>query len=308
MSVLKLKPACKDYLWGGNKLREKYNIESDLEPLAEGWMLSTHKDGPSVITNGDYAGKTLTEYINEKGRSVLGKNCEKFDDFPILIKFIDAKGNLSIQVHPSNEYALKNEGQFGKTEAWYILESEPDAYLYYGFKKEISKEEFKSRIENNTLTEVLNAVKVKKGDLFFIPSGTLHAIGKGIVIAEIQQNSNVTYRVYDYGRLGADGKPRALHIDKALDVTECKPPKTDYDFDGHLVKCDYFTTDLISGDYSGNADSGSFVSVLVTDGEGTLTLGNEEYALKKGDSLFIDADSGNFDIHGSAQILLTSVQ
>lgn len=308
MSVLRLKPACKDYLWGGSKLREKYNVKSDLEPLAEGWMLSTHKDGASVITNGDYSGKTLTGYISEKGRAVLGKNCEKFDDFPILIKFIDAKNNLSIQVHPSNEYALKNEGQYGKTEAWYILESEPDAYLYYGFKKEISKEEFRTRIENNTLTEVLNTVKVKKGDLFFIPSGTLHAIGRGIVIAEIQQNSNVTYRVYDYGRLGADGKPRALHIEKALDVTECKLPKADYDFNGHLVKCDYFTTDLISGDYSGNADSGSFVSVLVTDGSGTLTLGGESFELNVGDSLFIDAGSGKFDISGNAQILLTYVE
>ena len=308
MSVLRLKPACKDYIWGGSKLREKYNIDSELNPLAEGWMLSTHKDGASIITNGSHSGKTLAEYITEKGKSVLGKNCDKFDDFPILIKFIDAKNNLSIQVHPSNEYALKNEGQYGKTEAWYILESEPDAYLYYGFKQEISKEEFKSRIENNTLTEVLNAVKVKKGDLFFIPSGTLHAIGKGIVIAEIQQNSNVTYRVYDYGRLGADGKPRALHIAKALDVTECKPPKTDYDFDGHLVKCNYFTTDLISGNYSGNADSGSFMSILVTEGGGTLTLGGEEFELNVGDSLFIDADSGKFDIVGNAQILLTYVE
>lgn len=307
MAILKLKPECKDYLWGGDKLREEYNIESDLHPLAEGWMLSTHKDGASTIVNGKFSGKTLTEYIAENGKSVLGKNCEKFEDFPILIKFIDAKNNLSIQVHPSNEYALKNEGQYGKTEMWYILEAEPEAFLYYGFKENLSKDEFKKRIENNTLTESLNAVRVKKGDMFFIPAGTLHAIGKGIVIAEIQQNSNVTYRVYDYGRVGADGKPRELHIDKALDVTECCQPKKDFDFGGHLAKCEYFTTDVVKGNVSGMADENSFVSILVTDGEGTLSCGNENFEIKKGDSYFIDANSGEWKLSGNATSLVTTV-
>lgn len=307
MAILKLKPECKDYLWGGDKLREEYNIESDLHPLAEGWMLSTHKDGASTIVNGEFSGKTLTEYIAEKGKSVLGKNCEKFEDFPILIKFIDAKNNLSIQVHPSNEYALKNEKQYGKTEMWYILEAEPEAFLYYGFKENLSKEEFKKRIENNTLTESLNAVPVKKGDMFFIPAGTLHAIGKGIVIAEIQQNSNVTYRVYDYGRVGADGKPRELHIDKALDVTECCSPKNDFDFGGHLAKCEYFTTDVVTGNANGIADENSFVSILVTDGKGNLSCGNENFEIKKGDSYFIDANSGEWNLSGNATCLITTV-
>lgn len=150
-------------------------------------------------------------------------------------------------MHPSNEYALEHEHQYGKTEMWYVLEAEPGASLYYGFTHEISKEEFERRIQDNTLTDVLNAVPVHKGDCFFIPSGTLHAIRKGIVVAEIQQNSNVTYRIYDYGRLGADGKPRQLHIPQALDVTRREPPKAQ-DFHGHLAQCDYFTVDAVEGD------------------------------------------------------------
>ena len=143
MPILKLKPACKDYLWGGSRLREEYNISSDLDPLAEAWVLSCHQDGPSVVENGPDAGLTLPQYIEKHGRGVLGKNCARFEDFPILTKFIDAKGDLSIQVHPDNAYALEHEGQYGKTEMWYVLEAEPDAFLYYGFKHPITKEEYK---------------------------------------------------------------------------------------------------------------------------------------------------------------------
>ena len=154
----------------------------------------------------------------------MGSTCQIFGNFPMMIKFNDAKQSLSIQVHPNNMDALEMEHEYGKTEMWYVLEAEPGAFLYYGFTKEISKEEFRSRIEDGTLLEVLNAVPVKKGDLFYIPAGTIHAIGKGLVIAEIQQNSNSTYRVFDFNRLGADGKPRPLHIDKAVEVTNLTPP------------------------------------------------------------------------------------
>ena len=191
MNILKLTPSCKDYLWGGSRLRSDFGIKSDLNPLAEAWVLSCHPDGPSYLADGT----TLADYVTAHP-GCLGTDCEKFEQFPILTKFIDAKNNLSIQVHPSNEYALKNEHQYGKTEMWYVLDCEPGAFLYYGFDHEISKAEFEERIKNNTLTEVLNAVPVHKGDCFFIPAGTLHAICKGIVIAEVQQNSNVTYRVY----------------------------------------------------------------------------------------------------------------
>ena len=233
MAILKLTPSCQDYLWGGSRLRTDFGIKSDLEPLAEAWVLSCHPDGPSYLPDGT----TLADYAAAHPEA-LGTDCAKFEQFPILTKFIDASSNLSIQVHPSNDYALKNEHQYGKSEMWYVLDCVPGAYLYYGFTHEISKEEFAERIKNNTLTEVLNAVPVHKGDCFFIPSGTLHAICQGIVVVEVQQNSNVTYRVYDYGRVGADGKPRQLHIPQALDVTERKPPVA-HDFHGHLAQCDY---------------------------------------------------------------------
>ena len=306
MAMLKLKPTCKDYLWGGEKLRTDFGIESDLNPLAEAWVLSCHKDGPSTIVNGPHAGQTLADYITAQGRGILGTNCERFEDFPILTKFIDAKGNLSIQVHPSNEYALEHEGQYGKTEMWYILDCEPNAFLYYGFDHEISREEFERRIQDNTLTEVLNAAPVHKGDVFFIPAGTLHAICQGIVIAEIQQNSNVTYRVYDYGRVGADGKPRALHIPQALAVTELQPPKN-HDFGGHLAQCDYFTVDAYTNDFKGTAGPESFVSLLVVDGEGEVTCGEETLPVKKGDSIFLPANSGDFVVTGTLQTLCTRV-
>lgn len=223
MALLKLAPCFKDYLWGGRRLVEEYNKQYSGEILAESWELSCHPDGPSVIINGQYAGKTLQEYIDTEGKDVLGENCRRFKEFPILTKFIDAKDNLSIQVHPDNRYALKNEGQYGKTEMWYVMDAGEDAYLYYGFKQEISREEFARRIEEDTLLDVLNSVRVQKGDVLFIEAGTIHAIGKDILIAEIQQNSNITYRVYDYGRTGKDGKKRDLHIEKALAVTNRVP-------------------------------------------------------------------------------------
>ena len=301
MPILKLSPSCKDYLWGGEKLRTEFGVNSELNPLAEAWVLSCHPDGPSYLPDGT----TLADYVAAHPEA-LGTDCEKFEQFPILTKFIDAKNNLSIQVHPSNDYALKNEHQYGKTEMWYVLECEPGAFLYYGFDHEISKEEFAERIQNNTLTEVLNAVPVHKGDCFFIPSGTLHAICKGIVVAEVQQNSNVTYRVYDYGRLGADGKPRALHVEKALDVTLRTPP-TPHDFHGHLAQCEYFTVDKFSNAYQEIVEESSFVSLLITEGAGTLTCGTESVACKKGDSFFLPAGSGEVKAEGTFELLRTKV-
>ena len=301
MPILKLTPSCKDYLWGGSRLRTDFGIKSDLDPLAEAWVLSCHPDGPSYLSDGT----TLAAYVAAHP-GCLGTDCDKFEQFPILTKLIDAKQNLSVQVHPSNEYALEKEHQYGKTEMWYVLDCVPGAYLYYGFDHEISKEEFAERIRDNTLTEVLNAVPVHKGDCFFIPSGTLHAICQGIVIAEVQQNSNVTYRVYDYGRVGADGKPRALHIEKALDVTLRTPPQKQ-DFGSHLAQCEYFTVDVKNGDFNGTADEKSFVSLLITDGVGTLTCGGETVNIQKGESYFLPANSGHYTVQGSCQTLVTCV-
>ena len=194
MYILKLKPVFKDYIWGGTKLRDEYGFESNLEKLAEGWMLSCHKDGENLIENGDFEDKTLTEVVNTHP-DYLGEYGKKFEYFPILIKLIDAKNDLSVQVHPDNEYAMRVEKEYGKTECWYVLDCDDDAELIYGFNKSITSEEFKEKIADNTFLETVNKVKVKKGDLFFIEAGTLHAIGKGILLAEIQQNSNTTYRV-----------------------------------------------------------------------------------------------------------------
>lgn len=301
MSILKLTPACKNYIWGGEKLRTDFRIQSNLTPLAEAWVLSCHPDGPSCLPNGE----SLAEYV-AANPECLGTHCAGFEQFPVLIKLIDAKNDLSIQVHPSDRYARVHEGQYGKTEMWLVLDAEPGAFLYYGFSRKITRAEYAYRIKHNTLTEVLNAVPVHKGDCFFIASGTVHAIGKGIVIAEVQQNSNVTYRVYDYGRVGADGKPRELHIEKALAVSELLPPRL-RDFGNHLGQCEYFTADLLKGPCSGRADESSFVSLLAIDGEGTLICGDETVSFRKGESVFLPANSGDYRCEGEVSILRTTV-
>lgn len=314
MAIFRLAPAFKDYLWGGTRLRDEYGKECDFDKVAESWELSCHKDGPSVVADGEDKGLTLREYIEKHGRQVLGSDCDAFDDFPILIKLIDAKDNLSVQVHPDNDYAQRVEGEYGKTEMWYIVDCDKGAELLYGFKHEISKDEFAERIENKTLLEVTNNVPVHKGDVFFIKAGTLHAIGKGILIAEIQQNSNTTYRIYDYGRVGKDGKPRELHVEKAKDVTKLAPaeqypasPVEKHDgYDSKLMaSCDYFTTYVmnVDGEAALTADEKSFNSLLILDGE--VTVGGIK--AKKGDSVFVTAGTGGYTVSGKAQLVLTKV-
>lgn len=317
MAVLKLTPAFKDYLWGGTRLRDDFQKDCDFDKIAESWELSCHKDGPSTIANGEFKGLTLSEYIDKAGKSVLGTDCEKFENFPILIKLIDAKDNLSVQVHPDNEYAQRVEGEYGKTEMWYIVDCDEGATLLYGFKDTITKDEFAQRIADNTLLEVTNAVPVKKGDVFFIQAGTLHAIGKGILIAEIQQNSNTTYRIYDYGRVGKDGKPRELHVEKAKDVTDLCPakayPETPVEQkDGYTSKllssCDYFTTYAVDVDSKAvlEADEKSFLSLLILDGECEITA-DDTVKTKKGDSIFVPAGTGKVIAEGKCKVILTRV-
>ncbi len=321
MEALKLIPEFKDYIWGGTKLRDEYNKQCDYEKIAESWELSCHKDGNSVIENGEYSGFSLTEYIQKVGKKVLGSACDKFESFPILIKLIDAKDNLSVQVHPDNDYALRVEGEYGKTEMWYIVDCDEGASLLYGFNENITKDEFKKHIEYNSLLEVANSVNVKKGDVFFIEAGTLHAIGKGILIAEIQQNSNTTYRIYDYGRVGNDGKPRELHIDKAVEVTDLCPAKEYPEqpvekYDGYNMKllssCEYFSVYNIELKSKAllNADKISFNSMLILDGEGTLNglaENSNSISFKKGDSIFIPAEFGEYEIIGKANIIYTGI-
>lgn len=317
MEILKLNPVFKDYIWGGTRLKEDFGFKSNLDKLAEGWMLSCHKDGKNTILGGTYDNQTLEEVIEKLGKEkVTGTKSLNFPYFPVLIKLIDAKDNLSIQVHPDNDYAKRVENEFGKTEIWYVLDAEPDATLVYGFKEKITSEEFKKAIENETLTDVLNVVNVKKGDLFFIEAGTVHAIGKGTLIAEIQQNSNSTYRVYDYGRVGNDGKPRELHIKKAVDVSKTEPAKYDIKPFGEkeniggntaqlLTKCDLFTVYHydVNNKLTLNTNEESFNHVLVLDGKGTIN----DKDFKKGDSFFIPANFGDYEICGDAEIIVTSI-
>lgn len=313
MPILKLKPAYKDYIWGGTRLINDYDKENGGTRLAESWELSCHADGPSRIMEGEGAGKTLQEYIVQHGRQVLGSKCLRFEEFPILIKFIDAKDDLSIQVHPNDAYALEYEHQYGKTEMWYVMDCEEGAFLYYGFASQISKEEFARRISENSLTEVLNKAYVKKGDVLFIEAGTIHAIGKNILIAEIQQNSNVTYRVYDYGRKGANGEMRDLHIEKALAVTNRNPIVKEKSFSPHIASCEYFTVDKIYLDgknikkINGCVGRESFVSLLILEGKGIIWSENEVMQIKKGDSIFLPADSGEYELTGILEGLLTTV-
>lgn len=317
MEILKLNPVFKDYIWGGTRLKDDFGFESNLDKLAEGWMLSCHKDGKNTILGGTYNNKTLEEVIEQFGKEkITGTKSLNFPYFPVLIKLIDAKDNLSIQVHPDNDYAQRVENEFGKTEIWYVLDAEPDATLVYGFKEKITSEEFKKAIEDETLTDVLNVVNVKKGDLFFIEAGTVHAIGKGTLIAEIQQNSNSTYRVYDYGRVGNDGKPRELHIKKAVDVSKTEPAKYDIkpfgekeDIGGNtaqlLTKCDLFTVYHydVKNTLTLNTNEESFNHVLVLDGNGKIN----DKDFKKGDSFFIPANFGDYEISGDAEIIVTSI-
>lgn len=319
MKPIKLLPAFKDYLWGGTKLKTDFGKKSDLDIVAESWELSTHKDGQSVVAEGPDAGLTLSEYIDKHGDGILGSNAQKFDYFPILIKLIDAKDNLSIQVHPSDDYALKNEGEYGKTEMWYVLDANEGASLYYGFKSEITKDEFEERINNNTLLDVLNKVEVHKGDMFFIESGTVHAIGKGIVICEIQQNSNTTYRVYDYDRRDANGNPRELHIKKAIDVSNLAPADQNrsasetVEHEGfsvtRLAECKYFTVDKVEVDSKADltVSTDSFKSIVVTDGNGVLTFDGESMDINKGDSIFIPAQNAEYSVSGKCELIISCV-
>lgn len=320
MEPMKLKPAVKDYLWGGTRLREEYGVDAPLDKLAEAWVLSCHPQGEDIVENGQYQGLTLTQAIGRMGPGCLGTRAQQFDDFPILIKLIDAKENLSVQVHPDDGYAQRVEHESGKTEAWYILDAEEGAELIYGFKRALSKEEFRRRIEDNTLLEAVNRVPVKKGDLFFIEAGTLHAIGKGILLAEVQQNSNTTYRVFDYGRVGADGKPRELHVEKAVDVTCCAPPAHGSQpqgaprrFEGYtrtlLVACGLFAAHLleVTSEAALAADDTSFVSLIALEGEGELTACGQTLPLRKGESVFLPAGSGECRIKGRVTVLETRV-
>ena len=316
-----LKPAGKDYLWGGHRLKDDFSKEIDMEPLAETWECSTHPDGPSIVASGAHKGMLLTEVLKEHPE-YMGTHPKTDGGLPILIKFIDAKQDLSVQVHPDDEYAKKYEhGSLGKTEMWYVLDATKDARLVYGFYHDISKEKLKKSLEEGTVERYLQKVKVKKDDLFYIEAGTVHAIGAGILIAEIQECSNITYRMYDYNRMDKDGKPRTLHIERALEVanrigtqTPRQPMRVLRYQKGCaselLCRCKYFQVErqLINtekcremADFQ--TDGNSFQVLLCVDGCGTLFGEGEMIHFFKGDCIFVPADSMPLKLHGRAQML-----
>ena len=304
MKIEKLSPAYKDYLWGGERLKTDYGKTTDMTPLAESWELSFHKDGPTRLADG----KTLEEVASADD---LGENCKVFPFFPMLAKLIDAKQDLSVQVHPSNDYALKYENSFGKTEMWYIVEAEKGAGIYLGFKRAVSKEEYEKAIADNTLTDLLNFFEVKAGECYFIPSGTIHAIGTGCLICEIQQNSNLTYRVYDYGRKDKNGNTRELHVEKALKVTSLDGyaynPLSIQTEQGELLGLSrYFTTTSVrvDGKKSLFADKNSFKCLICVEGAGEI----DGKAVSAGDSWFVPAGYGEIVLGGNMQMICAEVR
>ena len=320
--IVKLDPAFKDNLWGGTKLRTVFGKKCDYDVIGESWELSAHPDGQSRIATGRYKGMLFNDYLSIIGKEALGWKCQAQDRFPVLIKFIDAKQALSIQIHPDDEYALENEGEYGKNEMWYVIDCEPDSYLYCGLSKEVSKEEIEERIKNNTITEVLNRIDVKPGDVVMVKAGTIHAIGAGILICEIQQNSNSTYRMYDYDRRDKFGNPRELHVAKALDVVDTKAYVKDNNSEvmleenenysqERLVQCKYFECFKyeIFKEVKLVVDEASFISVLFIAGEGTITeeASGESMSYKAGDSFFISAGKRTVTISGNGKCIVTHV-
>ena len=296
MKITKTTPAFKDYIWGGEKLKTEFGKQTDLDRVAESWELAAHKDGTSGFEGESFdLGDLFATH-----RELIGKKADAFERFPMIIKLIDAKNNLSVQVHPSDEYALAHEGSYGKTEMWYVAEAEEGAGLYVGFKRDVSEAEFRALIAENRLQEVLNFIPVKVGDWFFIEAGTVHAIGKGVVIAEIQQNSNLTYRLYDYGRVGADGKPRELHVEKGIKVSRLSAYTPD-----KRTSCAYFDCEsrTIVGAQSFTADADSFVAIITL--SGSFACDGKTY--KKGDTVFVPAGYGAFTCEGDARVIVVRI-
>lgn len=315
-----LRPSGKDYLWGGQRLNTEFEKNIDMNPLAETWECSTHPDGPSVVASGVYEGMSLADVIATHPE-FLGSRHEGEHELPILIKFIDAKSDLSVQVHPDDDYAKKFEnGQLGKTEMWYVLDASRDAKLVYGLRQSCTEEEILESIQNGTLGKYLQTVPVKRDDLFFIQSGTIHAIGAGCLIAEIQENSNLTYRLYDYDRVGKDGKKRPLHVDKAMKVaklTSSAEPKQPMRVLKYrqgvaselLTRCKYFEVYrmLVNTERRQTvhyqADDVGFRVLLCVNGCGSIRFETEMLQFYKGDCIFVPADSAVLTIHGQATFL-----
>lgn len=305
---LKFEPILKDKIWGGNKLKTLFGKPTETNKLGESWELSGYEGDESVVSNGILAGNNLTELIEVYMGDLVGdKVYDEFGlSFPLLFKLIDANDYLSIQVHPGDEVAAERHNSFGKTEMWYVIDAEPNSELIIGFNKDCTHEEYLAALAGGQVEDLLQKVPVKPGDVFFIPAGLVHAIGKGVVVAEIQQSSDVTYRIYDYKRTDAQGNERELHTDLALDVidfTASINPKTEYQISANaivpLVSCNYFTTNLIQFDRPltrnyGNLDT--FVAYMCLNGSFVIETKGEKTVVNQGETVLIPACINEVDL------------
>lgn len=316
---MKLRPCYREYLWGGTRLKSEFGKTDAPEVTAESWELAGHLDGCSSVAEGLLKGKTLADLAKLDRDGFWGRDC-RMEEFPLLVKLIDAQKDLSIQVHPSSQTALAELGEQGKVELWYVVDCEPQSFIYYGFSQKISKEEFLKHAREGSICQVLNQVPVEKGDVFCILPGTIHAIGAGIIIAEIQQNSNTTFRVYDYQRRGTNGVLRPLHLERAAAVLNYEPvvsgkckansgaffPAFNM---AEMFSCRYFRAYRFDIRQSVllRCDGNSFQHILCVEGNGIIQSEAGEYPFARGDSFFMPADLGGYEIAGRCRVLLSRI-
>lgn len=320
MEPIILIPDYKERIWGGTKLKTTYNKNIPYKKTGESWEVACHNNGQSIVANGDYKGYTLLELLLEQGEKLVGYTFEEKDKFPLLIKLIDANDNLSVQVHPDDAYAKINEnGELGKSEAWIILEVEDGAKLVAGLKKGTDKSDIVKALKDGTVEDILNYVEVEVGDVVNIPAGLVHAIGSGIMLAEVQQNSDTTYRVYDYNRIGLDGKCRELHVEKSLETidfdgkhsTECVKGYTvkeaEYEHTYYIIN-QYFALETVNVSGMYEQSKGNWFEVyMVLEGSGVLRADGYNVALKKGDSIMVPAVCNKTMLKGTMKLLKTYV-
>jgi len=310
---LQFQPILKERIWGGTKLKTYLNKPITSQITGESWEISTVENDVSLIANGNFAGKTLNELIDEFPEEILGTKVHKQfgNQFPLLFKYLDAREDLSIQVHPNDELAKKRHNSFGKTEMWYVMQADDDASLIVGFKEKSSPDEYLKALKNNTIIDILDTKKVKKGDVFFLATGTVHAIGAGTVIAEIQQTSDITYRIYDFDRVDANGNTRELHVDLALDAinynvieSEKKYSKVE-NTSNEIVNCHYFTTNFIplDGKTVITKKRQSFTVYMCVEGSFELKYNEIKYTYKTGNTVLLPAEMTEFEIKGKASVL-----
>lgn len=314
-----IRPCYKEYLWGGSRLKTRYGKSDGPDILAESWELADHKDGNSIIADGPMKGMTLQDLRAIDKEQFWGRKCE-CDKFPILVKFIDAFHDLSVQIHPSDIQAKKELGESGKAEMWYIIDCTKEAFIYLGLQRGISENEFIKMANDGSICDVLNRVEIHKGDVFFIEPGIIHAIGAGALIAEIQQNSNTTFRIYDYQRKDKNGNQRELHLDRAIEVSNLEPiiPSMCRST-GTMIFPEFIMTEMyvcemfkaykvdIHQKIELNCNGESFHHITCVEGNGVIGHNSVEYPLQRGKSYFMPATIGDYSINGKCEILLSRV-